>query len=188
MTMPMITKRSAAGHIRAIETFGQLREAAREDAKAVLDAYWDRSLPVDPVSIARAAGASVFSAQLGDDTFGMTVTSGDGANIYIDRDQPRNRFRFTCAHELGHYIDHSQNQPLNGPPLSYVDKRSEDGRGKPDEVYANEFAASLLMPAPEVTRLAKKAESVFDLAREFQVSLDAMTWRLRHLGIELGKS
>lgn len=188
MNLTKITKRSATGEVREIKTFGDLRKAARDDAKAVLDAYWDGSLPVDPVIIARAAGASVFSAQLGDDTFGMTITSSGGTNIYIDRDQPNNRFRFTTAHELGHYIDHSQNPSSTGSPLTYVDKRSDDGRGKPDEVYANEFAASLLMPAAEVTRLARKAETVFELAREFQVSVDAMTWRLRHLGVTLEKS
>lgn len=183
-----ITKRNAAGQPRTIKTFGDLRSAAREDAQAVLNAYWDGELPVDPVVIARAAGASVFSAQLGDDTFGMTIGSGDGANIYIDKDQPENRFRFTCAHELGHFVDHSQNPAPGKRAVTYVDKRSDDGRGQPNEVYANEFAASLLMPGDHVKRLSKSAETVYELAREFKVSADAMSWRLKRLKIHsLGK-
>ena len=170
-----------------VETVGEIRQRARRDAAQLLESYWGEGLPVDPVTLARRAGASVFTAQLGEDTYGMIVGSGTTADIYVDKDQPFTRFRFTTAHELGHYIDHS----LRGSGLAkaegYVDKRSDKGRGTAPEIYANEFAASVLMPEEEIRRDAKTHESLFEMAKKYAVSVAAMSWRLRHLGIELGQ-
>lgn len=179
-------KKDSRGVVRPISTFGDLRHAARQDAQEILDLHWDKKLPVDPIALAGEVGPSVFSAQLGDDVYGMIVGTGNSADIYIDKDQAPARFRFTCAHELGHYVDRA----LNGNGLEkgegYVDARSDAGRGNPDEVYANEFAASLLMPEREVRRLAPECRSVVQLADHFDVSLSAMSWRLKHLGLSVG--
>lgn len=131
-------------------------------------------MPVDPVTIARDVGISVFSAQLGDDVFGMLVGSTAGADMYLDKDQPPARFRFTCAHEIGHYVD--QTSKLS-PEEAYVDKRSDDSRGEPAEVYANEFAASLLMPINELKACVNGGMSDFEMAAHFDVSLQALRYR-----------
>lgn len=170
---------------RGVETVGQIRERARRDASGVLGAFWDGNLPIDPVSMARAAGTSVFTAQLGNDVYGMIVGSGSSADIYVDVDQPPARFRFTTAHELGHYIDHTVRGESLGEAAGYVDQRSENGRGQPAEIYANEFAASLLMPEQKVGELTKQKKTIFEMAKSFEVSVSAMAWRLHRLGIEL---
>ena len=85
-------------------TVGQIRAEARKGAKRTLDDYWDGLFPVNPVPIARALGASVFLAELGDDEYGRLESDPAGANIYIDRDQPLTRRTFTLAHEIGHLV------------------------------------------------------------------------------------
>lgn len=168
-----------------LETVGEIRARARRDAAELLRTYWNGQLPVDPVSLARATGVSVFTSQLGEDTYGMIIGSGSTADIYVDQDQPFTRFRFTTAHELGHYIDHSTRGDTLGDAEGYVDKRSEAGRGSAPEIYANEFAASVLMPEAYISRDAKIVPSLFALAKKYNVSVSAMSWRLRHLGLVL---
>ena len=167
-----------------IETVAEIRDRARRDAQAVLDLYWsERPMPVDPVVIARDLGLSVFSAQLGDDVFGMLVGSKAGADMYLDKDQAPARFRFTCAHEVGHYVDHTSRL---SPELSesYVDRRSDDDRGKPDEIYANEFAGSLLMPAAEMRACIGRGMTDLQMAVYFDVSLQALRYRKSLLGLQ----
>lgn len=94
--------------------------------------------------------------------------------MYLDKDQPPARFRFTCAHEIGHYVD--QTSKLS-PEEAYVDKRSDDSRGEPAEVYANEFAASLLMPINELKACVNGGMSDFEMAAHFDVSLQALRYR-----------
>ncbi|MGZ8178674.1 ImmA/IrrE family metallo-endopeptidase [Williamsia sp. SKLECPSW1] len=157
------------------------RNRARNDAQAVLDVHWDTDrLPVDPVEIARALGLNVFTAELGDDIFGMLVGNRGGADVFLDQDQPPARFRFTCAHEVGHYVDNSSRLDADE---AYVDKRSDDGKGSVSEVYANEFAGSLLMPVERLKEMINSGRSEFQIAREFAVSLDALRYRRKLLGV-----
>jgi Zn-dependent peptidase ImmA (M78 family) len=161
-------------------TVGEIRSRARQDAENVLAAYWaPGALPVDPVSVARALGLSVFSAQLEDDVFGMLVGGAEGADIYLDKDQPRARFRFSCAHEIGHYVLRSE-EIAKG--CAFIDRRSDVARGTPDEIYANEFAGSLLMPHAALRSAVNEREDDFDLMRRFDVSLDALRYRRQILG------
>lgn len=162
-------------------TIAQIRTAARRDAATVLRDYWAGDGKVDPVMLARRMGLSVFDAQLGDDTWGMIIgASGGSADIYLDVDQPPVRYRFSCAHELGHYVD---NRGTLSPGEGFEDRRSEEGRGTAREVYANEFAGSLLMPEGAFRELAQSGAANPDIAREFGVSLAAVEYRRNLLGI-----
>lgn len=162
-------------------TIRQIREKARADAARVLDKHWvGGSIPVDPVMIARSLGVQVFSAQLGDDAWGMIVGSGSGVDIYLDQDQPPNRFRFSCAHEVGHFVERGADLD---PDEAFVERRSESDRGRADEVYANEFAASLLMPEEQFKSAVASGMDTFDLGDKFEVSFDAVRWRRTHLGV-----
>ena len=162
-------------------TVAQIRTKARRDAERVLSETWSPNvIPVQPVNIARALGLGVFSAELGDDAWGMLVGSSGGVDIYLDRDQPWNRFRFSCAHEIGHFIDRGEDLASD---QAFVDKRSDEDRGRADEIYANEFAASLLMPEASFIAAVRSGEDNFDLSRRFDVSLHAVQWRRHHLGL-----
>ena len=83
------------------------------------------------------------------------------------------RARFTIAHELGHYILHSN---LGARPL----KICRDGEGRL-EWEANWFAAGFLMPAREMRE--KMAEGLGDaeLAVHFDVSEAAAKFRRESL-------
>ncbi|USR79373.1 ImmA/IrrE family metallo-endopeptidase [Arcanobacterium pinnipediorum] len=166
------------------KTVGEIREMARKDAADVLEVHWNGEYPVDPIVIARKLGASVFMSELGDDVYGMLRKTDMEADIYIDRDQSTNRQRFTCAHEVGHLVSHRDESG------DFVDARSDEGRGTASEIYANEFAAELLMPAPELRRKLENSDSAYGrvlaellLADYFDVSLAALQYRRKLLGV-----
>ena len=53
----------------------------------------------------------------------------------------------------------------------------------PDEIYANQFAAALLMPEEKVRELRGQIGPAA-MAVEFGVSLEAMMFRLENLGLD----
>lgn len=162
------------------ETVAQIRARARSDAASVIAAHWTtRTIPVDPVLVARSLGVDVFTAQLGTDTFGMLVGDAGKATIYLDHDQAPARMRITCAQEVGHYIDRG-NELLDG--TAFVGRRSDEGRGTADEIYANEFSTSLLMPDSELRTAAGRMNGI-STAAYFGVSLDALRYRRKLMSV-----
>lgn len=162
---------------------------ARRAALDVLERFWANSdgkvnFPVDPVAIAKSMGVNVLSAELDDDVSGLLVKAPEDPNatIYLNREDHERRQRFTCAHELGHL---SRRGTADGEKFGYVDSRDLESRsGKnPEEVWANRFAAELLMPAAAVRALWAQGESASRLARVFGVSAAAVDVRLGSLGL-----
>lgn len=166
---------------------GQIRELARNAARAVMNVHCqDDAHPIDPVKVARQLGAEVFEAQLGDDVSGMVAGREDGATIYVDKDNSRRRKRFTIAHEIGHIVSHEGD--LRSERMEYVDARSDMGVGTAPEIYANEFAAELLMPADRFKRSIEELDAPRDvqniwLAEEFDVSVASVNIRRQILGV-----
>lgn len=152
--------------------------------------------PVDVVKIAKLSGVIVEQTDLGDEVSGLLVIhSGQGVIAYSP-DQGDQRKRFTIAHELGHYILHNQ----DSADAVFVDKdfivkyRSQKAYSEIEvrqEQEANAFAASLLMPKDLIFEELKKerlqsmseSELIEELARIFDVSIPAMTFRLSNLNI-----
>ena len=95
---------------------------------------------------------------------------------------PLRRFRFTIAHEVGHWVCHVLG--AERPAAMYCRARdlSEDA-DRALEREANVFAAELLMPEPDVRRAFAAAGSVPDVAARFAVSAEAMHWRLYNFGL-----
>jgi Zn-dependent peptidase ImmA (M78 family) len=154
-------------------------EAAR-DAQTLLNATWPGGVPVDPVAVARKAGLRVLYAPLDDDTLGALVKRpGEDPTILISQSDGENRKRFTCAHELGHFVRRSEER------TEYItlDLRSTLSAAETDqeEIYANEFAACLLMPADDVKTLQEAGLSDLELAIRFKVSREALELRLTNL-------
>ncbi|HEY2868495.1 MAG TPA: ImmA/IrrE family metallo-endopeptidase, partial [Gaiellales bacterium] len=67
--------------------------------------------------------------------------------IWVRRDEPGPRRRFTVAHEVGHHLLHSDGAAVLCRP-SDVETAQGDVRARERE--ANRFAAELLMPEPMV--------------------------------------
>jgi len=157
---------------------------AEKDAAALLEATWSgRGMPVDPVQIADQLGLDVLVTDLPEDVSGALIKERDqDPVILLNQGDSRNRQRFTCAHELGHYIQKSQN---DGEDYEYIDLRGQLAKTgqDTDEVYANNFAANLLMPKAAVCALHEQKVPSFIMALKFQVSDDAMRYRLKNLGL-----
>ena len=162
----------------------QIRPEARKAAQAVLDSRWNKRLPVDPIVLARDLGAEVYTAQLGEDVYGMITGTPAEAAIYLDVDQSPVKMRFTCAHELGHYVERSDREVASEKEFADIDKRSDRDHGKPIEVFANEFAGALLMPESEIRRLHAQGVGNVELGKIFNVSMDAVKMRKFHLGLQ----
>lgn len=154
---------------------------AKADAESILRTAWGYRFPVDPVRIARQLGIDVIDANLAGDVAGAIVKeSGKDAVILVNQFDHPNRKRFTVAHELGHFVQKSEDT------FEYVDRRDTlSSMGvSPDEMYANAFAANLLMPEDEIKRLIKEEKtSDLEMAMRFGVSREAMKIRLSSLGL-----
>lgn len=163
-------------------------EAAEVEAERLLDKAWPRTkdgtmlLPVDPIVIAKKLSILVFEAKLSPDISGeIHKEPGEDPRIVLNRADSQNRKRFTCAHELGHYIEHGPQDDK----FEWRDRRGPLAASGLDEseVFANRFAAALLMPRAEVEQMHSDGARVADLAITFGVSLDAMRYRLINLGL-----
>lgn len=170
------------------EPSSQPLASPREAALDVLEQHWADGgrvdFPVDPVVIAKALEADVVRADLEREVSGLLVKAPDTdrASIYLNQRDSDKRQRFTCAHELGHLVARGSD---NEGRIGYVDYRDTlSGKGTdPDEVWANQFAAELLMPAVAVAQLWAKGSSVARVAKVFGVSQEALGVRLESLGL-----
>ena len=156
----------------------------KEAAKKLIESVWaGRGMPVDPVFIAADLGIDVLEAELPDNVWGALIKDEDkDPIIMLSVSDSKNRKRFTCAHELGHYAYRMAN---DGNKYEYIDLRgnhSTDGTD-PEEIFANQFAANLLMPEDELRQLRGEGLPSFLLAQHFGVSDDAIRFRLKNLGI-----
>lgn len=166
---------------------------AEEAAVELLDRLGVTELPVDIEGIAKMCGAVVERERFRRELSGMLVRADDDASLAVigvnSTHHPR-RQRFTVAHEIGHLTLHRGRKVTVDSGLR-VDFR-EDG-GNPsvaEERDANAFAASLLMPdvlvqqaaEPHVRAGVTRAMLVNALAKTFEVSEEAMGYRLLNLG------
>lgn len=144
---------------------------------------WRGLVPIDPVSIARRAGVRVVDAALDDNTMGALVKEpGQDPTIMINEKDSLNRRRFTCAHELGHYVRRSD-QTREYTTVDLRSGLSSEGTDE-EEIYANAFAACLLMPESEVLRMHGEGMFDWEMAIRFDVSREALQFRLRDLNLD----
>jgi Zn-dependent peptidase ImmA (M78 family) len=163
------------------------RTSPEIEAEGILRTCWRYTtdgpvVPVDPVAVARDLGLEVFEVALRDpELSGMLVKSrGREPEIYINEAQHEHRQRFTCAHEIGHYVKHTIDG--DNDAFEYVDRRSHlSSRGSdPEERWANAFAAALLMPEQYVVDSFRFLGHT-GLAHELRVSLEAIGHRVNSL-------
>lgn len=113
---------------------------------------------------------------------GLVVFVGETPLIAVDASEPEERQRFSAAHELGHVL-------LAHHDTFHVDLDRSDGI-PPEynwrhERAANEFGASLLMPAPNLRNDIQQMVNAdpVTLARRYRVSVQAMSIRMSTLGL-----
>jgi Zn-dependent peptidase ImmA (M78 family) len=145
-----------------------------------------QSAPIPIILIAQNCGAIVRYQAFNNEISGVLVRNADAAVIGVEKNQLPARQRFTIAHELGHLLLHSGEQV-------HVDKqfrlnfRSAVSATAQDveEIEANAFAASILMPERFVRRDTanlqfdvEDEQEVRSLALAYGVSAQAMALRL----------
>jgi Zn-dependent peptidase ImmA (M78 family) len=142
--------------------------------------------PVRIERIAKDLGIELRSGDMGD-VSGILVRQGNSAVIGTNSTQSPQRQRFTIAHELGHFLLHEgiTNHVDRSYRVNYRSAESSQATNV-EEIEANFFAASILMPKhmldPQSAESALDNDDlVADLARQFQVSRLAMSLRLANL-------
>ena len=122
-----------------------------------------------------------------EDVSGLLVRGEETAVIGVNSGQSRVRQRFTIAHEFGHFLLHEgiREHVDHGYRVNYRDQESALARDV-EEIEANFFAASLLMPkrlldARDAVHAIDDDLLVAALAKEFNVSRHAMSLRLANV-------
>jgi Zn-dependent peptidase ImmA (M78 family) len=178
---------------------GEGRDRARDEArKEARQIIWESRISKPPVyveEIAEAHGAQIARHRFEGPESGFALRDGRKWIIGVNIQTSRRRQRFTIAHELGHLLLH-RGRPLTvDQAVLRVDLRNEVSSMATDiqEIQANTFAATLLMPEEIVldyaTNLVRSDGSITRddliarLARTFDVSAEAMSYRLINLGI-----
>jgi Zn-dependent peptidase ImmA (M78 family) len=163
------------------------------DAQEMLRTYWAREdgtipVPIDPIAIADKAGVKVLTAVLEPDVSGMLfMKPGNDPEIYLSQSDSYNRQRFTCAHELGHWARHVAQGEESAHIVDYRGPLSTTGSDS-QEIYANQFAAALLMPAEEIQRLRERGYGPIAIADALRVSPDAAAFRVTNVEALVGRA
>ncbi len=141
--------------------------------------------PVPVEQVANHLGIKVESTDLGEDCSGVLVRKHNRAVIGVNWAHHSNRRRFSIAHEIGHFVLHKDDTYVDkGYRVNFRDLEAGSGTRK-EEIEANAFAAALLMPEEWVRDAFKQQpfdltedDSLEALAKKFEVSTQAMTYRL----------
>lgn len=172
--MPVIPRLETGEPLTPAADANQAITISYTDAAGVAD------LPIDPEQIARVYDVQVYEYDLPRELSGYLDWDDKGAFIVVNQWHGPERKRFTIAHELGHYYDTlRRNLPKERRDRGPLASTGTDI----EEIYANRFAAALLMPAEAVKNKFVQIQDVGILARTFNVSKDAMGIRLNSLGL-----
>lgn len=180
----------------------QIQDLAGISPQELLDTLGINGPPYDPFAIARRLDVDVNEAvdfdQINDS--GRIRAENGKVYMWVNPLEAQYRRRFTAAHELGHLIHDILPKLKSDPDLDgFTDSHARSIRRDPTERRADEFAAKLLMPGPDVLEQAKayiaiqkqsdpdkkveRENLVLNLAEFFGVSRQAMDIRLKNLGI-----
>ena len=159
-----------------------LRRVARnyEDIEALsLDVRDAWKLGLDPIGnlmeVAESHGFKIFLVD-GPESFDAAVFTGEecGPIISLRRGAPKERQRFSLAHELGHY---------------FIQKESVGYQDRDVERMAHRFAAAFLMPKELLvrdvgqTRKSMTPKELYSLRDRYGASTDAILIRMAEVNI-----
>lgn len=167
------------------------RVAIEELATSIRYAAGETSIPIDPTRIAQHLGVRVVVKDFSEELSGVLIRKGNASTIAVSASDGPLRRRFTVAHECGHLALGHQGE-------IFIDKQvinRRDGNSSlaidDQEIEANQFAASLLMPRDEIVAHLDRLHQSYRLravlielmAGTFRVSKPAMEYRLVNLGL-----
>jgi Zn-dependent peptidase ImmA (M78 family) len=164
-----------------------------QKAEQLLATYVQFSPPIDIEKIARGEGARIIRQPLDHDVSGILLRDDSQVLLGVNAAHHLRRQRFTIAHELGHLSLHP-GRPYTVDSTIRLNWRDDLSSLATDrqEIEANAFAAAVLMPEKLVREAVKSLRPARNttesrlidlLARQFDVSTEAMSFRLVNLGI-----
>lgn len=162
-------------------------------AEALLARHGVNRAPVPVEQIAQAEQVQVVRSPAAGQESGFLMRDGRRILIGLNTNEHPRRQRFTIAHELGHLQLH-KGRPLIVDHAVRINNRNQTSSAASDneEMEANAFAAALLMPSALVEAAVWREQELGintreqltdNLAAEFDVSKEAMSWRLINLGV-----
>lgn len=162
-------------------------------ATEFLERWAITAAPVQVEHIAAACGIQIVRSAAEWSESGFLLRDGSRTIMGINSRNSPKRQRFTMAHELGHWLLHD-GKPLIIDQSIMINKRDDVSSQATDaeEIEANQFAAEFLMPTNFIAQaldremklgVGSRDELITSLARTFEVSNDAMGWRLINLGV-----
>lgn len=166
------------------------------EANIILDRLGVVEPPVPVEELAVKMGLQVVRAPASGSESAFLIRDSNRVIIGVNSRQSRRRQRFSIGHEIGHWRMHD-GRPLIVDHSIRINKRDDVSSAATDseEIEANAFAAALLMPRAWVQSLADqyleygvndREDLVQRLAGVFDVSTEAMRFRLINLGIFAG--
>jgi Zn-dependent peptidase ImmA (M78 family) len=169
-----------------------LNKRIEKHAQRLLSELNIDTLPIPIHKVVESRGINMKAYDLGEGISGLLVVEGGKGTIGYNPGEPTVRQRFTIAHELGHFELHKDEDEL------FVDKTFKvlfrDQNSSKGEIVreqeANAFAAALLMPEHLIRQEIQKnsfdlndEDAMKKLAKAFNVSSSAMTFRISNLGL-----
>lgn len=146
--------------------------------------------PAIPIhKIAESCGAAIQIENFNNEISGLLLRTPQATTIAVEKSQAPTRQRFTIAHELGHLLLHDGEEVRIDRNFRLNFRSPESSTAEDiEEIEANAFAASILMPASMLEAEVKQLIFDFDdedqiksLADRYKVSAQAMTIRLMNL-------
>lgn len=159
-------------------------------AQELLQQHGITTAPINVEGLATSLGIQIRRTPTTDDVSGFLYSKSGSTVIGVNALHHPNRQRFTIAHELGHHLLHNfEDVHVDQFVMKLRSGASSTGEHV-EEIEANRFAAELLIPErillQEITRLGVQDLSddnaMQQLAKQFQVSVQAMANRLTSLG------
>lgn len=177
----LVANSDAIGLLRSLQperslTWSEAHSIAERQAALLLDLLFVAEPPVPQFVISSLPGI-VVDRRSDWPTSGMSVKARSHWRIVVKSDEPRQRQRFTLAHEFKHVLD----DPVIDATHRHLKPHRKHERA---ERICNYFAACLLMPRPWIKHdWYSGLQDIAALARRYYVSEQAMTTRLRELGL-----
>lgn len=137
------------------------KETIVRNVEEVLEECWGDEFPVDIEVICDDLGIAIIPVTgLSKLLFIDAYISSDFKTIYVDEkefEKESPRYRFSVAHELGHFVLHKKYYPRNVKNSKEWLAISHSIMNDYAEFQANYFAGSLLVPEMELVRVLNDA-------------------------------
>lgn len=171
---------------------------AEKKANKLLDSLNINQIPIPVEEIAHRLNINISYEPFEGDLSGVLFRDNSDTIIGVNSNESDKRQRFTIAHELGHFVLHEGDQLHIDHNFKVNFRNSVSSQGSNfNEIEANAFAASLLMPEKLVREIYETSipngvdpfsdddhsKEIALLAKLFNVSKTAMLIRLSKLDL-----